>query len=392
MNVTLRLKLSCSPEASKALKETISQYTSAFNRATKTGWDNQTCNGFRIQKLNYVSERSVTQLPSQLLCSMFAKVGEALRSVRVLQKKRNLKIKGMESKKLPVKTWLLKPFRCPQSKRQAIRYDGKRASMIKLKEGWATLASVNGRQEVKFILPRNFNRYTEWKVCVSELVWDKQDRLFLHVVLDGQGNPFVPNGLVVGVDLGICKPAVMSSGNGKFNHFLGDKRWTNTERKRHSYRRTLQRKGTKPARRKLKRLSGKINRFRKECDHILSRRIVDSVPAGTTLVFENLKDIRERCGVRNGKQQNGRMHRWSFDRLFFMVTYKATMKGIKVEKVDPRNTSRRCSKCGDVRKSNRKDQSHFKCKSCHHSLNADLNGARNIARKFSFDGMPSKDG
>jgi IS605 OrfB family transposase len=392
MNVTLRLKLSCFPEASKALKETISQYTSAFNRATQTGFDNHLTNGIRIHALNYDKERAQTQLPSQLVCSLFSKAGEALKARWQLQKKRDLKIKGMESKGLPVKPWLRRPFKCPQSKRQAIRYDGKRASMVRLKEGWATLASVSGRQEVKFKLPPNFNRYAEWKVCVSELVWDKRDRLFLHVVLDGQGNPFVPNGLVVGVDLGIKRPAVMSSGDGKFNQFLGEKRWADMERRMYSHRRTLQRKGTKPARRKLKKLGRKVNRFREGCDHVLSRRIVDSVPAGTVLVLENLKDIRERCGTNKGRRQDERMHRWSFDRLFFMVAYKATMKGVKVEKVDPRNTSRRCSKCGDVRKSNRKDQSHFECKSCHATLNADLNGARNIALKFSIAGMPAMDG
>ena len=385
MNVTLRLKLHCSPEAEKALRETVTQYTAAFNRATKTGWDNGTANGFKIHFLNYKSERTQTQLPSQLVCSIFSKASEALKSVRELQKKRDTKV-GKNSKLKP------KTFRCPFSKRQAIRYDGKRASMVKLKEGWANLASVNGRQEVRFSLPNNFNRYVEWKVCVSELVLDERNRLFLHVVLDGEGNPFIPNGLVVGVDLGICRPAVMSSGDGKFNKFLGEKKWADRERRLYSYRRILQRKGTKSAKRKLKVLGGKVNRFRKECDHMLSRKLVDSVPAGTTLVFENLKDIRDRCGVGNGKAQNRRMHRWSFDRLFFMVDYKATIKGLKVAKVDPRNTSRRCSRCGLTKKSNRKDQSHFECKSCHHTLNADLNGARNVAQKFAVAGMPATDG
>jgi hypothetical protein len=41
---------------------------------------------------------------------------------------------------------------------------------------------------------------------------------------------------------------------------------------------------------------------------------------------------------------------------------------------------------------NRKDQSHFECKSCHTTLNADLNGARNIAIKLSVVGMPTTDG
>ena len=41
-------------------------------------------------------------------------------------------------------------------------------------------------------------------------------------------------------------------------------------------------------------------------------------------------------------------------------------------------TSQQCSACGYVDKKNRKDQSHFKCKCCVLSLNADVNAARNI--------------
>ena len=382
MKVTLRLKLSCSPKATQALRETTAQYTEAFNRATKTGWDNHTTNGMKIHSFNYTNERAQTKLPSQLICSAFSKAGEALSSVKALQTKRDAKLK--KNPKLKPKT-----FRCPRSKLQAVRFDGKRASMVKLREGWATLSSVEGRQEVGFKLPPNFNRYAEWEVRSSELVWGERDRAFLHVVLEGNGKPFVPSGLVVGVDLGICKPAVMSSADGKFNRFLGDKRWADAERKLLEHRRVLQRKGTKPAKRLLKALSRKVNRFREECDHVLSRRIVDSVPTGTTLALENLKDIRERCGIGKGRLQDGRMHRWSFDRLFGFVEYKGELAGLKVEKIDPRHTSQRCSKCGDTRKTNRKSQSRFECHACLLSLNADLNGARNIARKLAVAGMPA---
>ena len=363
--------------ASKALRETITQATQAFNRAARFGFANKTGNSIVIHKANYTNERQLTQLPSQLVCSVFTKAGEALRSRWALQRKRDDLVAKHPDKFKP------KTYRCPQSDRQAVRYDNKRAAMVKIKEGWATLASVSGRQEVKFNIPSNFSRYENWKVCSSDLLWDRKDRLFLHVVLEGEGKPFVPNGKAYGVDLGIKRPAVISNADGSFNKFLGEKRWADKERKSYSYRRILQGKGTKPARRMLKRLSGKVNRFRSDCDHVLSKQIVESVPTGSILVFENLKDIRERCGRDKGKKQNGRMHRWSFARLFELVDYKARLAGVGIEKVDPRNTSRRCSKCGDTRKSNRKNQSHFECHACHLSLNADLNGARNIARKFT---------
>ena len=386
MNVTLKLRIRCSPETERILKETVIQFTAAFNRATKQAFHARTTNGITIHRMRYDEERGMTQLPSQLVCAMISKAAEALTSVRALQKKRNLLVK-----KFP-KDWKPKTFKCPQSYRQAIRYDGKRASTVRLKEGWATLASVDGRQEVRFVIPPNFNRYAEWKACVSELVWDKKDRLFLHVVLDGEGKAFVPTGFNVGVDLGICRPAVMSTADGSFNRFLGKREWRAIEKRKYDYRRILEAKGTKPAKRRLKKLSGKVNRFRTDCDHVLSKQIVGSVPTGTTLVFENLKDIRDKCGRKKGKVQNRRIHRWSFARLFEFVDYKARLAGIRVEKVDPRNTSRRCPRCGHVRKSNRRSQSLFKCHACSYSLNADLVGARNVVLKLPPSACPTGDG
>jgi len=45
--------------------------------------------------------------------------------------------------------------------------------------------------------------------------------------------------------------------------------------------------------------------------------------------------------------------------------------------VNPKHTSQRCSRCGFVHKWNRHGLG-FRCGNCGFSLNADLNGARNI--------------
>lgn len=66
-------------------------------------------------------------------------------------------------------------------------------------------------------------------------------------------------------------------------------------------------------------------------------------------------------------------------KLHEMLVYKAAEKGIDVIKINPRNTSRRCSDCGHVSPGNRKDQRHFVCEKCEVELNADFNAAKNIA-------------
>lgn len=51
----------------------------------------------------------------------------------------------------------------------------------------------------------------------------------------------------------------------------------------------------------------------------------------------------------------------------------------RVEKINPRHTSQRCSLCGHTAPENRESQAVFRCKSCAHTANADVNAAMNIA-------------
>jgi len=73
---------------------------------------------------------------------------------------------------------------------------------------------------------------------------------------------------------------------------------------------------------------------------------------------------------------------WVPSKLATLLQYKADERGIEVVKVNPRNTSRRCSACGHTAKENRKSQSEFVCMKCGdpaHPVNADYNAARNLA-------------
>ena len=61
-----------------------------------------------------------------------------------------------------------------------------------------------------------------------------------------------------------------------------------------------------------------------------------------------------------------------------MLEYKQLWNGGQVLAVDPKNTSKKCSKCEFVHKDNRKTQEKFECISCGYTENADLNAAKNI--------------
>lgn len=210
----------------------------------------------------------------------------------------------------------------------------------------------------------------------------KMKRFWLHVVIDLPELQTGTSPETVGVDLGVTRPAVTSN-----NKFLDQRHWKELENRTFRLRRALQSKGTKSAKRHLRKLALKQLRRRRDHDHVVSKRIVQNTNCGGTIVLENLTNIRKRAKQRKGKQ-NRRFHGWSFAQLAGFITYKAQEQGIRVVFIDPRNTSRTCSKCGYCHRSNRKTQAVFKCRQCSYELNADLNGSRNIRFKhLASEGM-----
>lgn len=176
----------------------------------------------------------------------------------------------------------------------------------------------------------------------------------------------------IGVDLGIVNLAVDSDGT----VYSGDQ--VERKRQRHQERRSgLQKCGTKAAKRRLRKLSGKQARYQKHENHCIAKAIVtvaERTERGVSL--ENLKRIRQRVTARS--DQRARLGNWGFAQLGRFVAYKAKRAGVPVVFVDPRNTSRECRECGSIDKKNRISQSAFSCTACGYKAPADFNAARNI--------------
>ena len=352
MKLTIKLKILPDENQKRILSNTMQEYTESFNRVCAAGWDKKRINGVELHHDTYRSERRQAGLPSQLVCSARVKATEALSSVRALEKKG-------------------RKFSMPKSKRCAIRYDA-RSATVRFSDGWISLASIDGRQRFPIKIPPHHADRADWKVCSTDLCIDRKGRFWVQVVVEKDIRKPEPTGETVGVDLGVRRPAVTSD-----NEFLGERRWREVEERNFRLKRSLQAKGTKSAKRHLKKLAGRVNRFRRDCDHVLSKQIVQSVKEGATVVLEDLTNIRSRVKAR--KKQRRRLHSWSFARLRGFVEYKAELAGVHVTTVDPRYTSQKCSKCGKRDRRSRKRQSSFRCTSCGFTLNADLNAARNIA-------------
>jgi IS605 OrfB family transposase len=152
------------------------------------------------------------------------------------------------------------------------------------------------------------------------------------------------------------------------------------EEKRRIYvhrRARLQKRGTRAARRKLRKLSGRQRRYQRDVNHGIAKRVVAKAQRLCCgIALEDLKGIRDRIKARH--RQRARLHNWAFGQLRQFIVYKATRAGIPVVFVDPANTSRTCPVCGDVDKRNRRSQAEFQCRRCGHEGPADVIAARNI--------------
>ena len=345
------------PEQAKVLRQTLEQHTACFNAVAHLGFTSRCSNGVELHKLTYYDLRAqYPQLPAQLVCAARVKATEAAKSAldRLKQKRKT----GV-----------------PRSKVCPIRYDV-RSYWVKWERMTCSLATVAGRLELPFSVPVYAQKYIGGKVCSADLCYRK-GRFSLHVTLSLASPAIFSSAEVVGVDLGLNRPAVTSK-----KHFLGSRRWKEQERRIFRLRRHLQAKGTRSAKRHLKRLGGKLLRQRRDHDHVLSKRIVQHATPGSTIVIENLAHIRSRATMKKHTDSQRRLHSWSFAQFHSFLAYKAQERGVRVAKIDPRHTSQTCSKCGYHHRSNRRSQSLFLCRSCGYCLNADLNASYNIRSKY----------
>ncbi len=87
---------------------------------------------------------------------------------------------------------------------------------------------------------------------------------------------------------------------------------------------------------------------------------------------------------RVGKSLRRQLHKWCYRLFITKLKYKLNQHGFenyRVVAVDEKYTSKRCSRCFSL-KTTRSSQGRFVCNTCKYELNADLNGARNMAKRL----------
>jgi IS605 OrfB family transposase len=354
MKQTLLVKLAPMPEQHASLLRTLEAFNAACNAIAEVAFEHRIANKLRLQPLVYYDIRQQFGLSSQMVIRAIAKVSESYKQNR--NTKSTFRLHG------------------------AMTYDQRICSFPTPDR--VSLLTLDGRVEVAF----RFGAYAEGMLQRTrgqcDLLYRKRtDTFFLAITVDAPEPTPDETGDYLGVDLGVITLAATSDGE-FLNHATGPKHaHINQVRARYSrFRQKLQKKGTKSAKRLLRRRSGREKRFARDINHCLSKAIVQTAQGTRRAVaLEDLKHIRERAGKTVSKRQRRLLHSWAFFQLRAFIAYKAALAGVPMVYVNPAYTSQTCSRCGHCEKANRQSQARFLCRSCGFSAHADLNAACNIA-------------
>ncbi len=346
MKLTAQIKLLPNPNQAELLRQTLEIANAACNYISEQAWEHRTFRQYPLHRLTYSDVRANYTLAAQVVVRCISKVADAYKTDRKLRR-------------------VFKPLGAIAFDNRILSYDFEHMEV--------SIWTAAGRQHISFTCGQKQMELLTGQRGESDLCLVK-GKFYLFAACNVETPQPVNVTGVIGVDLGIVNLATDSDGQGF------DGKAIEKNRRIFAHRRArLQKKTTKSAKRKLKKLSGKQKRFQKHINHFISKRLVQKAQdTCRAIALEDLSGIRK-APVR--RQQRARHHNWAFYQLRKFIEYKAEREGIPVFFVDPRNTSRTCPECGCVDKANRVGQGSFSCISCGLSAPADIVAAVNIAAR-----------
>ena len=345
MRLTIQLKLLPTSEQADALTRTLETANAACNYISQVAWDARTFRQFPIHRLTYGAVRETFNLTAQLAVRCIAKVADAYKLDK--QSRRTFAPLG------------------------AVAFDDR---ILAYKSASVSIWTMDGRQSISFVTGERARALLPFRRGESDLAFVRGSwYLFASCEIETP-DPIDVEG-VLGIDLGVTNIAVDSDGETHSGKAIKNVRYRHRQ-----LRNKLQRLGSLGSRRRLRVLAGQEARFAKHTNHVISKRIVAKAQrTKRAIAVEDLTHIRTR--IRARKSQRATLHSWAFAHLQGFIAYKAQLSGVRVHRVEPRNTSRTCPKCGCIDKANRKTQSSFVCTSCGFAGLADVIAAGTIASR-----------
>ena len=358
MTVTAKIQISVNADSKVLLDETMSVYSDACNYVSDYVFRTHDLKQFSLNKILYSTLREKFGLKSQMAQSVFKTVIARYKTILENQKE-----------------WIKPSFKKPQ-------YDLVWNRDYSLTQNCFSVNTLNGRVKLPYFaegMSKYFD-HTVYRFGTAKLV-NKNGKYFLHipVTCDIEESKISDICNVVGIDRGIN--FVVATYDSK--HKSGFVSGKTIKQKRAHYsklRKELQMRRTPSARRKLRAIGQRENRWMQDVNHQISKALVENNPEHTLFVLENLSGVRSATERVRTKDRYVSVS-WSFYDLEQKLIYKAKQNQSTVIKVDPRYTSQCCPVCGHVEKANRNKKIHlFTCKNCGYKSNDDRIGAMNLYR------------
>ena len=346
MKLTAKVKLNPTPEQAEYLLQTLETANAACDDISQRGWKNKAFGRDSLHQLSYYAIRDRYGLTAQMAVRCIGKVADAYKKDKETQR----------------------TFR----KHGAIAYDDRILKWYTDKHR-VSIWSVGGRLNIPYQSGDYQDALLQSQKGESDLVYLRGE-FYLLATCDIPDPDEKDTENALGIDMGVTNIATTSDGDILTSEVVEANRLKNQR-----LRRSLQKRQTDSALRKLKRLAGKQARFQRDVNHCIAKKLVEcAVHTNRAIAVEDLTHIRTRTRVK-GTENRAKHSNWAFAQLRDFIDYKAKQAGIPVIAVNPAYTSQRCFACGHVERANRKSQRAFLCVRCGHSAHADVNAAKNIA-------------
>jgi IS605 OrfB family transposase len=376
--ITLKLRLYPNNNQANLLEATMQQYQLACNLVSTYYFEHSfKSNQSDLQKHLYHLIRNKFGLKAQMTESTFKTVLARYKTVNTQLKQNPYHFKDNNTNKGYIEKrnlyWLQKPINFKRPQCDIVRNND--WSFVKDQLSINTL----GKREKVNYTAKGFENYLKTgKLGTAKLV-KSCGHYFLHVSCTLESPDFSKDNLkhVVGIDRGLRFLTTTYDEKGTTS-FVSGKAIISKRRKYKRLRQQLQAKGTKSAKRRLKKIGQRENRWMSNINHQVTKTLVDKYGSGTVFTIEDLTNVRfatEKVAKHNRYEQVS----WAFYQFEQFLTYKAELQESTVVKVDAHYTSQRCPKCGSINKNNRNHTLHeYHCDNCGYRSNDDRIGAMNI--------------
>ena len=353
---TVKLQIYVSENEKALLLNSMRAYSDACNYVSDYIYTTKDLSQVSVQKHTYEKCRSKYGLPSQMACNVVRTV-----------------IGSYKANKTNSNDWIECKYNTPQMTLSWNRD-------YSLTTDRFSVGTLHGRIKVDYA-KSNMEQYFDksiYRFGAANVVY-KHGKFFLHISVSYEVEECNLSDIcnVVGIDRGIN--FVVATYDSKHKSGFVSGRAIKQKRAHHSkLRKELQKRQTPSARRRLKAIGQRENRWMQDVNHCISKALVESNPKHTLFVLEDLTGIRNVTERVKTKDRYVSVS-WSFFDLEQKLIYKAKQNQSTVIKVDPRYTSQCCPVCGHIEKSNRNKKIHlFTCKNCGYKSNDDRIGAMNL--------------